>query len=98
VTEHYGMEYAIRAETSLPLHEAEEALRGYLARNGFHVLHETDVKAIHNHYSLDYPEFKILKVVRAAHFMQCPMASTAVRLDPGSACSRRESSSTRPRA
>jgi uncharacterized protein (DUF302 family) len=78
-----NMEPAIRASTPVSIDEAETALRDFLGDNGFHVIHETDVKAIHNHYKLQYPEFKILKVVRAQNFMSCPMASTAVEVNPG---------------
>jgi uncharacterized protein (DUF302 family) len=82
VVEFAGMEYAIRATTPVSVPGAERALREYLADHGFHVIHETDVKAIHEHYDIEYPEFKILKVVRAETFMECPMASTAVDIDP----------------
>lgn len=83
VVERVNMEPAIRASTPVPIAEAEAALREFLSDHGFHVIHETDVKGIHNHYTLSYPEFKILKVVRAEHFMSCPMASTAVEINPG---------------
>lgn len=76
------MEFAIRASTPRSVPETETALREWLNDHGFHVIHETDVKGIHNHYDLAYPEFKILKVVRAEQFMNCPMASTAVDIDP----------------
>lgn len=77
-----NMEPAIRASTPHSVQETEAALKSYLGDHGFHVIHETDVKAIHNHYDLDYPEFKILKVVRAEQFADCPMASRAVEIDP----------------
>lgn len=83
VVEYVGMEPAIRASTPLPLEEAETALREFMADHGFHVIHETDVEAIHNHYDLSYPGFKILKFVRAETFAACPMASTAVQINPG---------------
>jgi uncharacterized protein (DUF302 family) len=83
VVERIGMEPAIRASTPVPIEEAEAALREFLGEHGFHVIHETDVEAIHNHYKLDYPGFKILKVVRARNFMSCPMASSAVQINPG---------------
>jgi uncharacterized protein (DUF302 family) len=78
-----GMEFAIRATTPVPVPEARAGLKSYLADAGFHVIHETDVKGIHNHYEIEYPEFRILKVVKAETFMECPMASSAVTLDPG---------------
>lgn len=83
VVEYAGMEYAIRATTPVSVPEAERALREYLGNHGFHVIHETDVRAIHEHYNIDYPDFKILKVVQGPTFMECPMASSAVELDPG---------------
>lgn len=83
VVEYAGMEYAIRATTPVSVAEAEQALREHLGQNGFHVIQETDVEEIHEHYNIDYPEFKILKVVRGRTFDECPMASTAVELDPG---------------
>lgn len=83
VVESVGMEPAIRASTPVPIAEAEAALREFMAERGFHVIHETDVKAIHNHYKLKYPEFKILKFVRAQTFTSCPMASAAVQINPG---------------
>ena len=76
VVERANMEPAIRASTPAPIEEAEAALREFLGEHGFHVIHETDVEAIHNHYKLGYPGFKILKVVRARNFMSCPMASS----------------------
>ena len=83
LTDRLGMDYAIRATTPMSVPEAQEALESSLADGGFHVIHETDVTAIHDHYNIDYPEFRILKVVKARTFMQCPMASSAVRLDQG---------------
>jgi uncharacterized protein (DUF302 family) len=83
ITGPLGMDFAIRATTPRPVPEAREALGEYLQAEDFHVIHETDVKGIHNHYEIEYPEFKILKVVKAKTFMQCPMASSAVELDPG---------------
>jgi uncharacterized protein (DUF302 family) len=83
VVERVNMEPAIRASTPVPIDEAEAALREFMGEHGFHAIHETDVKAIHNHYTLKYPEFKILKFVRAQNFMACPMASTAVEINPG---------------
>lgn len=83
VTGLLGMDYAIRATTPVSVAEAQEGLETYLGDAGFHAIHETDVKAVHNHYRLAYPDFKILKVVEARTFMECPMAGSAVRLDPG---------------
>ena len=83
VVERANMEPAIRASTPVSMDEAEAALREFLDEHGFHVIHETDVRAIHNHYKLQYPGFKILKVVRARNFMSCPMASAAVESNPG---------------
>ena len=83
LTDRLGMDYAIRATTPMPVPEAREALRSSLAEAGFHVIHETDVTAIHDHYNIEYPEFRILKVVKARSFMDCPMASSAIRLDQG---------------
>lgn len=84
VVEYTGMEPAIRASTRVPFEEAEAGLREYLSKQGFHVVHETDVKAIHNHYTLSYPEFKILKIARAKTFKSCPMAGKAVQVNPNS--------------
>ncbi|MFT4884181.1 MAG: hypothetical protein ACI8U4_001694 [Natronomonas sp.] len=78
-----GMDFAIRATTPVSVPETKDALESYLGNAGFHVIHETDVKAIHNHYEIEYPDFRILKVVNAETFMECPMASSAVSLDPG---------------
>jgi uncharacterized protein (DUF302 family) len=78
-----GMDYAIRATTPVSVPEAQEALEAHLADAGFHVVHETDVEGIHDHYQIEYPEFRILKVVKAGTFMECPMASSAVNIDPG---------------
>ena len=84
ITGPLGMDFAIRAKTPVPVPEAQQALEEYLGEAGFHVIHETDVKGIHNHYEIEYPEFRILQVVKARTFMQCPMASSAVDLDPSS--------------
>lgn len=78
-----GMEPAIRATTPASVTDTRAGLEDHLAERGFHVVHETDVKEIHNHYRLRYPEFQILKVVKARRFEECPMATTAVDLDPG---------------
>lgn len=83
VTDRLGMDYAIRATSTASVAEAQEALEAHLSEAGFHVVHETDVEAIHDHYDIDYPEFKILKVVQGRTFAECPLASSAVRLDPG---------------
>lgn len=83
MTGRLGMEYAIRATTPVPVPEACDALAGHLATAGFHVVQETDVTAIHDHYQIEYPEFRILKVVRGETFQACPMASAAVERDPG---------------
>jgi uncharacterized protein (DUF302 family) len=83
ITGPLGMDFAIRATTPRSVPEAQAALEAYLEEADFHVIHETDVKGIHNHYEIEYPAFKILKVVRGKTFKQCPMASSAVDLDPG---------------
>ena len=83
ITGPLDMDFAIRARTPLSVPDAKAALAEDLNEGGFHVIHETDVKGIHNHYEIEYPEFSILKVVKARTFMQCPMASSAVELDPG---------------
>ncbi|WP_396611335.1 DUF302 domain-containing protein [Haloferax sp. S1W] len=77
-----GMEYAIRASTPQSVEDTESALRASLRERGFHVIHETDVKAVHNHYKLDYPAYKILKVVKAQTFYECPMVNAAITIDP----------------
>lgn len=82
VADRVGMEYAIRASTSRSIEETEQALRAYLRERDFHVIHETDVKAVHNHYKLNYPEYKILKVVNAETLHECPMAGAALDIDP----------------
>lgn len=78
-----GMEPAIRVSTPVPVAEAESGLRAALADHGFHVVHEVDVQAIHEHYNLEYPEYRILKVARAETLLDCPMANGALALDPG---------------
>jgi uncharacterized protein (DUF302 family) len=82
LTGRLGMDYAIRTTTPVPVPEAHAALEDHLAEAGFHVVHETDVKGIHDHYQIDYPEFRILKVVQGRTFGACPMASSAVEIDP----------------
>lgn len=62
VIESLGIETAIRVTTPVSVTEAEEALRGALTEAGFEVMAEVDVQAIHHHYNLDYPEFRILCV------------------------------------
>lgn len=84
VTEAVGMEYAIKAETNMPLEETEKALRQALRKKNFHVIHETDVKGVHNHYDLSYPEFKILKVVESTEMLGCRHCQTALNTDPSS--------------
>jgi uncharacterized protein (DUF302 family) len=84
VVRRVDMEYAIRAKTPVPFEAAERGLREFLSEHGFHVIHETDVKEIHEHYNIDYPEYRILKVVKGPTFAECPMASAAVELDPSS--------------
>jgi len=79
-----GMEYAIRVSSPRSVDEVERALREYLGDAGFHVIVETDVKAVHNHYKLDYPEYRILKTVKAETLYECPMASAALDIDPNS--------------
>lgn len=83
VVEAVNMEYAIRASTTTSLAETERALRDYLAEHGFHVVHETDVQAIHDHYNLDYPGFKILKVASAETLGECAMGGRALEIDRG---------------
>lgn len=83
VIEYAGMEFAIKATTPVSAQAAEQSLRETLADADFHVIHETDVQAIHEHYNLDYPTFKIFKVVQGPTFEACSMASTALDLDPG---------------
>lgn len=78
-----GMDHAIRATSPASVAEVEERLEAHLADAGFHVVHETDVGGIHDHYNIEYPDFKILKIVQGRTFSACPMASTAVDLDPG---------------
>lgn len=78
-----GMEPAIRVSTPVSVAEAEAGLREALAEHGFHVVQETDVKEIHEHYNLEYPEFRILKVARAEDLRDCPMANGALATDPG---------------
>lgn len=77
------MEPAIRVATDLSVEETEEALRTYLAEAGFHVVTEVDVQAIHHHYDLEYPKFKILKVLGAETLAGCPLASRALEIHPG---------------
>lgn len=71
-----GMEYAIRARTSASVQEADEALRAVLVDHGYDVVAEVDVQAIHEHYDLAYPEFRILKVANP------DVTRTALQLDP----------------
>lgn len=82
VVDRLGMEYAIRASTPHSVAETERALREYLRERDFHVIHETDVKEIHNHYNLEYPEYRILKVANAETLYECPLASGAMSIDP----------------
>lgn len=62
VIDRLGVETAIRVATSVSVSEAEEALRDALAKRGLEVLAEVDVQAVHHHYNLEYPEFRILCV------------------------------------
>jgi uncharacterized protein (DUF302 family) len=78
-----GMEPAIRVSTPVSVEEAKTGLSEALAEHGFHVVHETDVQGIHEHYNLEYPEFEILKVARAESLRDCPMANGALAIDSG---------------
>jgi uncharacterized protein (DUF302 family) len=71
------LEYAIRVSTPVSVAEAETALREALADHDLHVLEEVDVQEIHNHYNLDYPEFRILCVGTPE------TVNEAVSIDPG---------------
>jgi len=82
VVSRLGIEYAIRVSSPRSVDEVEQALREYLRGADFHVIAETDVKAVHNHYKLNYPEYRILKTVQAETLYECPMASTAIDIDP----------------
>jgi uncharacterized protein (DUF302 family) len=84
IVDRFGIEYAIRAEMNLPAAEAERALRRGLNEKNFHVIHETDVKGIHNHYEIEYPEFKIFKTVESEQFMGCRHCNTATKNNPTS--------------
>ena len=53
ITGPLGMDFAIRATTPLSVPDAKAALAEYLNEGGFHVIHETDVKGIHNHYEIE---------------------------------------------
>lgn len=83
VVELVGMEYAIRAATDTPLPEVEEALAGYLDDAGLEVVAETDIQAIHHHYDLEYPRYKILKVAGAARLDECPLSGPAIAANKG---------------
>lgn len=83
VVELLDMEYAITASSPLPIDEVETALGEYLAEHGFHVVDRTDVTAIHEHYNLEYPEYRILKVANAERLADCPMVNAALDRDPG---------------
>lgn len=78
-----GMEYAIRAATDASLEETERALRSHLTENGLHIVAEVDVQEVHNHYDLEYPGFKILKIAAADDLGACPIAGRALEIDPG---------------
>lgn len=84
VVSRLGMEHAIRASTPHSVDETEQALREYLRAADFHIIAETDVKEVHNHYKLNYPEYRILKTVQAETLYECPMASAALDIDPDS--------------
>lgn len=60
IIDHLGIETAIRGATPIPVSDAEEAVREALAKEGLEVLAEVDVQAIHHHYNLEYPEFRII--------------------------------------
>lgn len=83
LVERVGMEYAIRASTRVSVAEAERGLREALADHGYHVVHEVDVEAIHDHYNLEYPEYRILKVATAPALADCGMATDALTIDKG---------------
>lgn len=76
------MEYAIRATTPYSVEETVQALGDPLREMGYHVVHETDVKAVHNHYKLNYPEYRILKLATAETLTECSLASAALEADP----------------
>jgi uncharacterized protein (DUF302 family) len=82
VVSRLGMEFAISVSTPRSVDETEQALREHLRGAGFHIIAETDVKEVHNHYKLNYPEYRILKTVKAETLYECPMASTAIDIDP----------------
>lgn len=83
VIEALDVEFAIRASSPQPIDEVEASLREYLAANDLHVVHEVDVEDIHDHYNIDYPEYRILKVAGADTLRGCPMAGPALDTDPG---------------
>ena len=48
ITGPLDMDFAIRATTPLSVPDAKAALAEYLNEGGFHVIHETEVREIHN--------------------------------------------------
>jgi uncharacterized protein (DUF302 family) len=74
---HLGIETAIRVATPIPVSDAEEAVREALAKEGLEVLAEVDVQAIHHHYNLEYPEFRIICVGNRDKM------ETGMKIDPG---------------
>lgn len=77
VIDRLGIETAIRVSTPISVSAAEAALREALAGEGFDVLAEVDVQAIHEHYNLEYPEFKILCVGNREEM------DAGMQIDPG---------------
>ncbi|MFC4439104.1 MULTISPECIES: DUF302 domain-containing protein [Natrialbaceae] len=77
VIDRLGVETAIRVATPVSVADAEAALRETLTGAGFEVLADVDVQAIHHHYNLEYPEFKILCVGNR------PEMEAGLETDPG---------------
>jgi len=77
IIDHLGIETAIRGATPIPVSDAEEAVREALAKEGLEVLAEVDVQAIHHHYNLEYPEFRIICVGNRDKM------ETGMKIDPG---------------
>jgi uncharacterized protein (DUF302 family) len=77
IIDHLGIETAIRVATPIPVSDAEEAVREAVAKEGLEVLAEVDVQAIHHHYNLEYPEFRIICVGNRDKM------ETGMKIDPG---------------
>lgn len=77
VIERLGIETAIRVATPVSVVDAEAALREALAEEELEVVAVVDVQAIHHHYNLEYPEFKILCVGDRAE------TEAGMKIDPG---------------